>query len=230
MPLGVGHFDADRVLAGNRGHDAHAGHAQGDRQVVGQAGDLRQPQAGFELDLELGDHRAGLDLDDFDAEAEIEERLFQNLGLAADFLFVLLVADLLAFAAAGRSTAARTAAASSARLAASSSSITSSRSLLRGRLRRGSARVSAAPAAGCRLRLPRTRSRRRRRRLRRFGLFLGFIARRLPPWPRSARSACRGSESAAASRPRRRDAVRASRSVRVVRLALGGRGGVPPAA
>ena len=59
-------------------------------------GDLRQPQAGFELDFELGDDRAGLDFDDFDVEAEVEERLFQDLGLAADFLLVLLVADFLA--------------------------------------------------------------------------------------------------------------------------------------
>ena len=91
----VGHFDADGVLAGDRRDDAHAGHAQRDRQVVGQARDLREPQAGFELDFELGDDRAGLDLDDLHVEAEVVERLFQDLGLAADFLFVLLVADLL---------------------------------------------------------------------------------------------------------------------------------------
>ena len=93
LPLLVGHFDADGVLAGDRGDDADARHAQGDGQVVGQAGDLREPQAGFQLDLELGDDRAGFDLDDPDVEAEIEERLFQDLGLAADFFFVLFVAD-----------------------------------------------------------------------------------------------------------------------------------------
>ena len=93
LPLGVGHFDADGVLAGNRRDDAHARHAQRDRQIVGQAGDLRQPQAGFELDFELRDDRPGLDLDDFDVEAEVEERLFQDLGLAADFFFVLFERD-----------------------------------------------------------------------------------------------------------------------------------------
>ena len=91
----VGHFDADGVLAGDRRDDADARHAEGDRQVVGQAGDLRQPQAGFQLDFVLGDDRAGLDLDDADVEAEVLERLLQDLGLAADFLLVLLVADIL---------------------------------------------------------------------------------------------------------------------------------------
>ena len=76
LPLLVGHFDADRVLAGNRRDDADAGHAQGDRQVVGQAGDLRQPQAGFELDFVLGDDRAGVDLDDLHREAEVERTSF----------------------------------------------------------------------------------------------------------------------------------------------------------
>ena len=56
-------------------------------------GDLRQPQAGFELDFVLGDDRAGFDFDDADVEAEVLERLFENLRLAADFLLVLLVAD-----------------------------------------------------------------------------------------------------------------------------------------
>ena len=97
LPLVVGHFDADGVLAGDRGHDAHAGHAQGDGQVVGQAGDLAQPQAGLELDFELGDHRPGLDLDHADVEAEVGERLFQDLGLAADFFLVLLEAERFAF-------------------------------------------------------------------------------------------------------------------------------------
>ena len=58
-----------------------------------RSGDLRQPQAGFELDFVLGDDRAGLDLDDLDVEAEVLERLFEDLRLAADFLLVLLVAD-----------------------------------------------------------------------------------------------------------------------------------------
>ncbi len=75
----------------------HAGDAQGNGQVFGQARDFAEPQAGFELDLELRDHRPGLDLDDFDVEAEIEERLFQDLGLAANVLLVLLEMDRLPF-------------------------------------------------------------------------------------------------------------------------------------
>ena len=56
---------------------------------------LRQPQAGFELDFVLGDDRAGFDFDDADVEAEVLERLFEDLGFAADFLLVLFVADVL---------------------------------------------------------------------------------------------------------------------------------------
>ena len=54
---------------------------------------LEQPQTGFEFDFVLRDHRSGLDLDDSHVEAEVLERLFQNLRLAADFLFVFLVAN-----------------------------------------------------------------------------------------------------------------------------------------
>ncbi len=61
------------------------GDAKRDRQVVGQAGDLGQSQAGFELDFVLSDDGAGLDLDDLYLEAEIEKGLLQNLRLAAHF-------------------------------------------------------------------------------------------------------------------------------------------------
>ena len=37
----VGHFDADGVLAGNWRDDPHAGHAEGNGQVVGQPRDFR---------------------------------------------------------------------------------------------------------------------------------------------------------------------------------------------
>ncbi len=76
--------------------DADARHPQGDRQVVGQAGDLAQPQPCLELDLELGDHRAGLDLDDADIEAELLEGLLQDLGLAADLVLLLVEVEGLA--------------------------------------------------------------------------------------------------------------------------------------
>ena len=86
----VGHLDADRRLARNRRHDPHARHRQGDRQVVGQAHDPRDPQARLELDLELGDHRAGVDLDDADLVAEIEQRPLQQHGPGVDLGLVLL--------------------------------------------------------------------------------------------------------------------------------------------
>ena len=54
---------------------------------------LAEPQARLELDLELRDHGPGLDLDDSDLEAEIEERLFQDLGLPAHLLLMLLEMD-----------------------------------------------------------------------------------------------------------------------------------------
>src|SRR5208337_1094446 len=85
----VGDLDADRGLARNRRHDPHARHGQGDGQVVGQAHDPRYPQTGFQLDLELCDHRAGVDLDDANLVAEIEQRPLQqrcpgvDLGLVA---------------------------------------------------------------------------------------------------------------------------------------------------
>ncbi len=97
------------VLPGNRRHDAHAGHRQGDRQVVGQAHDLRDPQPGLELDLELGDHRAGIDLDDADLVAEIEQRPLQQHGPGVDLGLVLLDRERTSPARASRSAAARTA-------------------------------------------------------------------------------------------------------------------------
>ena len=103
----VRHFDADGVLAGDRGDDADARHAEGDGQVVGQARDLRQAQAGFQLDFVLGDDRAGFDFHDADVEAEVLERLFEDLRFAADFFFVLFVADVFVRRAAVRAAAVR---------------------------------------------------------------------------------------------------------------------------
>ena len=97
LPHLVGHFDAHGVLAGNRRHDANAGHAQGDRQVVGQAGDLGQPQAGFQFDFVLRDDGSGFDFDDLHVEAKIGERLFQDLGLAPDLARLPLEVDFVAF-------------------------------------------------------------------------------------------------------------------------------------
>ena len=97
LPIVVGHFNAHGVLARQRGHDTHAGHAQGDGQIVGQAGDLAQPQSGLEFHLELGDDRTGLDFHHADIEAEVGKGLFQDFRLAADLLLLLLETDRLAF-------------------------------------------------------------------------------------------------------------------------------------
>ncbi len=78
------------VLPGIGDDDADARHGQGDRQVVGQADDLRHPQAGLELDLELGDDRTGIDLHDADLVAEIQERPLQEHRPGVDLGLVLL--------------------------------------------------------------------------------------------------------------------------------------------
>ena len=62
-------------------------------QVVGQAGDLVDAQAGFQGDLVLRDDRAGVDADDADVEAEVRERLFQQGGPFAQLLVVLRVGE-----------------------------------------------------------------------------------------------------------------------------------------
>ena len=86
----VGHLDADRVLAGNRGDDPDARDAESDRQIVGEVGDLGQPEAGLELDLVLRDDRAGLDLDHLHLEAELREGLLEHPGPLADLLLLLV--------------------------------------------------------------------------------------------------------------------------------------------
>ena len=79
-------------LPGSGADDPHAGHAQGNGQIVGQAGDAAQSQAGLQLHLELGDDRTGLDLHHADVETEVEEGLLQNLRLPPHLLLLLVVA------------------------------------------------------------------------------------------------------------------------------------------
>ena len=62
----------------------------GNGQVVGQGSDFAQAQAGFELDLELGDDRPGLDFHHADVEAEIEEGFFQDFRAPPDFFLMLV--------------------------------------------------------------------------------------------------------------------------------------------
>ena len=80
LALGVGQLDADGVLAGDDGDAAGDGaHRAGD--VVGQADDARRLDAGRRLEFVKGDHRAGADVDDLAADAEIVEHAFQQAGV-----------------------------------------------------------------------------------------------------------------------------------------------------
>ncbi len=97
LAFGIGYFDPHGILAGNGRHNPHAGDPQGDGQVVGQAGDLGEPQTRFEFDFVLSDHGAGFDFHNTDIEAKAGERPLQQLGLVPHFLLVLLVLHLLSF-------------------------------------------------------------------------------------------------------------------------------------
>ncbi|MCY1522073.1 hypothetical protein D9M68_569180 [compost metagenome] len=70
LPVFVGNLDADGGLAGDHFHHAHADHRQRAGQVLGQVGNAADLDAGRGLDLETGDHRAGMHGfdDDFDTE------------------------------------------------------------------------------------------------------------------------------------------------------------------
>ena len=106
-PVLVGDLDADGVLARNRRDDADARHLQVQGEVVGQAGDLVDAQAGLQGDLVLRDDRAGVDADDVDVQPEVGERLFQQRGRLAQVLIVLLVAGTAAGLRAASAAAAR---------------------------------------------------------------------------------------------------------------------------
>ncbi len=83
----VRHLDADRGLAGKRRHDAHAAGPHGERQIVGQVHDLAHLHAGRGLELEHGDHRAGVDLRHAALDVEVLELVLQKLGLGEHVLF-----------------------------------------------------------------------------------------------------------------------------------------------
>ncbi len=76
----IRHFHADRVLARNRRDKADGRNAERNRQVVGERRDFREPQAGFQFQLELGDDRPRVDLDHPHVQVEVLEGLFQDGG------------------------------------------------------------------------------------------------------------------------------------------------------
>ena len=80
LALGVGQLDADGVLAGDDGDAAGDGtHRAGD--VVGKTDDARRLDARRRLQFVEGDHRAGTDVDDLAADAEIVEHAFEQPGV-----------------------------------------------------------------------------------------------------------------------------------------------------
>ena len=96
LPVVVGHFDAHGVFAGQRGHNTHARHAQGNSQIVGQPRDAAQTQSGLQFHLELSDNRAGLDFHHADIESEVGEGFFQYLRLTANLFFLFVETECLA--------------------------------------------------------------------------------------------------------------------------------------
>ena len=76
----VGHLDADRLLAGDRREDADVGGGERVGDVVLQLGDLRDLGAGREAQLVARHARAGDLPDHLGLDAEVAQRLDQQLG------------------------------------------------------------------------------------------------------------------------------------------------------
>ena len=89
----IGHLDADRLLAGDRGEDADLGRRERVGQVVAQLGHAAHLDAGGELQLVPGDAGAAHHPHHSRLDAEVRQRLDELLG---DLLVIL------AGAAAGR--------------------------------------------------------------------------------------------------------------------------------
>ena len=85
--LVVRHLDADRRLAGHA-LDEDAFGAQGEAEIVGQAGDAAVLDAGFGLELEGRDHGAGIDLHDLAAHVELAALFAEHLGEVLQLEFV----------------------------------------------------------------------------------------------------------------------------------------------
>ena len=76
-------LDADRLLARDRREDADLGRRERIREVVLEAGDLRDLRAGRELELVADDARAGDRADDRRVDAEVRERLDEHTARSA---------------------------------------------------------------------------------------------------------------------------------------------------
>ena len=85
LALGIGKLDADDIAAGHDGDaDRHGAHRAGD--VVGEADDAGRFDAGGRLELVQGHDRAGADMDDLAADAEILEHAFEHAGILLEHL------------------------------------------------------------------------------------------------------------------------------------------------
>ena len=78
FPLLVGNLNPHGGLAGNHFHHPHADHRQGTGQILGQVGDLGNLNTCCRLNLEAGNHRAGLHRHHFRVDIEILELDFQQ--------------------------------------------------------------------------------------------------------------------------------------------------------
>ena len=75
----VGDFDAHGGFAGNAFDQDRFG-LQGEAEIVAQTGDAAVFDAGFGLEFESGDDRAGIDLRDVAGDIELRALLFDGAG------------------------------------------------------------------------------------------------------------------------------------------------------
>ena len=91
LAAGVGDFDADGGLAGDA-LDQDGFGLQAQAQILGEGGDAAVLDAGFGLELEGGDHRAGIDLDHVAEHVELFELGLDAAGGVLQFLLVVGIA------------------------------------------------------------------------------------------------------------------------------------------
>src|SRR5208282_1738481 len=85
--LAVRHLDADRAFAGHT-FDQDAFGPQGEAEIVREADDAAVLDAGFGLEFESGDYRAGVDLRDLAKDFEFRVLRGQNLSDNLELFFV----------------------------------------------------------------------------------------------------------------------------------------------
>ena len=87
----VRHFDADGRLAGNALDQDRFG-LQSEAEIFGEVGDAAVLDAGFGLEFEGGDHRAGIDLHHVAEHVELFELRLDAAGGVLQFLLVVRIA------------------------------------------------------------------------------------------------------------------------------------------